>query len=132
MTDAAAGDISSMAVTGTALNAADYYETNTSLAATSDLGDLSGVNVFVFGETAGTFVDSSAAMTALAAHNTNTDAPTTAMLVVYATAAGTYKISYDTNGATAGGETTVATLVGITDGAALLAAFSNASFAFGA
>lgn len=133
LTSAAAGDISTAAAPGTTLAAADYFEFNTSLAgAPADIGDLSGVNVFVLGETAGTFASSTAAMTALATYNTNTDAPTTAMLVVYATAAGAYTISYDSNGATAGGETVIATLTGIADGAAALAAFSAASFAFGA
>lgn len=132
LTSAAAGDVSSAAVNGTALNATDYKELNTSLASTGDIGDLSSVNVFVLGETAGIFASSTEAISAVKTHNTNGNNVTdTAMLVVYATAAGQYRISYDTNGADAGGETVVAELTGITDGAALLAAFGEASFAFG-
>jgi hypothetical protein len=134
LTNAAAGNIALAANAGTTAAGADYFESNTSFAgAAADLGNLSGVNIFVFGETAGTFATSSAGVTALMAQNNNAaDAPGTAMLVVYATAAGTYRISYDTNGATADGETVIATLTGIADGAAALAAFSEASFAFGA
>jgi hypothetical protein len=134
LTNAAAGNIALAANAGTTAAAGDYFESNTSFAGgAADLGNLSGVNIFVFGETAGTFATSSAGVTALMAQNNNAaDAPGTAMLVVYATAAGTYRISYDTNGATADGETVIATLTGIADGAAALAAFSEASFAFGA
>ena len=133
LTDAGAGVISDAAVTGTTLNVGDYFEYNTADAGgdgSADLGDGSAMRVIVIGETFGTFTDSDALIAAINAENSNADiAAAQGMILVYATAAGTYQMTYDADGATAGGETVIMTLTGIADGAAALT-LSEANFAF--
>ena len=81
--------------------------------------------------TATYYADSTAAILAYNVGTTTNDISTTATLVVYATAANTYKIGYDSNGTTAGGETILATVVGIPS-ASLLSSFASTDFLFSA
>lgn len=93
---------------------------------------VAATEVLVFrGAAAGdVYANSSAAIAAYNAGSTANDIGATALIVIYETAPDIYRMSYDANGATAGGETVIATFVGLTD--ALAAGLAAGDFLFSA